>query len=249
MTVHFIGAGPGAGDLLTLRAVRLLGESAVCLYAGTYVGDEVLSHCGPGALLVDTQNLDLDEIIDQCVAAHERGHDVARLCSGDPSIYSALAEQTRRLDRAGVPWDVTPGVPAFAAAAALIGRELTVPEVAQSVVLTRAQRDSTQMPETESLASFARTRATLALHLAIRRTRELAAQLSEHYGADCPVVVVANAEQPGQKILSGTLADIGEQVEAAGLRQAAVVLVGWALAAEDFTESHLYGSRVRRPTG
>ena len=249
MTVHFIGAGPGAADLLTVRAVRILSESPVCLYAGTYIRSEVLVHCPDGARLIDTANLHLDEIVAQCVAAHERGEDVARLCSGDPSLYSAVAEQTRRLDRAGVPWDVTPGVPAYAAAAALIGRELTVPEVAQTVVLTRAQRDSTKMPETESLAHFARSRATLVLHLAIRRTRELAASLVDDYGADCPAVVVANAEQPDQQILRGTLSDIGSQVEAADLRQAAVVLVGWALAATEFAESHLYGTRVRPPLG
>lgn len=246
MTVHFIGAGPGAADLLTLRAVRLVGESQVCLYAGTYIGTEVLAHCPDGAQLVDTQHLDLDAITEHCVRAHEAGHDVARLCSGDPSIYSAIAEQTRRLDRAGVPWDVTPGVPAYAAAAALIGRELTVPEVAQSVVLTRAQRDSTKMPDTESLAHFAKSRATLVLHLAIRRTREIMATLIGDYGQDCPVVVVANAEQPDQVVLRGTLGDIADQVEAAGLRQAAVILVGRALAArerDDFVESHLYGTR------
>ncbi|GAB3051757.1 precorrin-4 C(11)-methyltransferase [Intrasporangium mesophilum] len=247
MTIHFIGAGPGAADLLTLRAVGLLERSEVCLYAGTYIGPEVLAHCRPDAMLVDTQHLHLDAIVEHCIRAHETGHDVARLCSGDPSIYSAIAEQTRRLDRAGVPWDVTPGVPAYAAAAALIGRELTVPEVAQSVVLTRAHRDSTQMPATEALAEFARTRATLVLHLAIRQTRRLAGELVGDYGADCPVVVVANAEQPGQLVLRGTLADIADQVEGARLRQAAVILVGRALGAresDDFVESHLYGTRV-----
>lgn len=247
MTVHFIGAGPGAADLLTLRAVGLMEVSEVCLYAGTYIGPEVLAHCRPGATLVDTQQLHLDAIVEHCVAAHQAGHDVARLCSGDPSIYSAIAEQTRRLDRAGVPWDVTPGVPAYAAAAALVGRELTVPEIAQSVVLTRAHRDSTQMPETEALAEFARTRATLVLHLAIRHTRRIACELVADYGADCPVVVVANAEQPGELILRGTLADIADQVEAVQLRQAAVILVGRALGAresDDFVESHLYGTRV-----
>ncbi|WP_404390578.1 cobalt-precorrin-4/precorrin-4 C(11)-methyltransferase [Humibacillus xanthopallidus] len=251
MTVHFIGAGPGAADLLTIRAARLISESPVCLYAGTYIGADVLSHCPPDALLVDTQHLDLDAIVAACVEAHAAGHDVARLCSGDPSLYSAVAEQTRRLDRAGVPWDVTPGVPAYAAAAALVGRELTVPEVAQSVVLTRAHRDSTQMPEGESLAHFARTGATLVLHLAIRRTRELMASLVGDYGPACPVVVVAEAEQPGQLVLRGTLADIADAVEAAGLRQAAVILVGPALGArdtDDFVESHLYGTRIRPRT-
>ena len=245
MTVHFVGAGPGAADLLTVRAVRLLQSSPVCLYAGTYLDAEVLAHCPPGTTLVDTQHLDLDQIVEHLRTAHEAGHDVARLCSGDPSLYSALAEQTRRLDRLGIPWDVTPGVPAYAAAAAVVGRELTVPEVAQSVVLTRTQAASTQMPERESLAAFAATRATLALHLAIRRTRALCAELAGEYGEGCPVVVVAHASQPGQVVLRGTLADMADQVEAAGLRQAAVILVGEALRAEEFVESHLYGPRPR----
>ncbi|MER7072826.1 SAM-dependent methyltransferase [Terrabacter sp. NPDC000476] len=247
MTVHFIGAGPGAADLLTVRAVRLIAAAPVCLYAGTYIGAEVLAHCPEGAELVDTQRLDLDAITAHCLRAHEAGQDVARLCSGDPSLYSAVAEQTRRLDRLGVPWDVTPGVPAYAAAAALVGRELTVPEVAQSVVLTRVHRDSTAMPSTESLAHFARSRATLVLHLAIRHTRSLAASLVGDYGAECPVVVVADAERPSQLVLRGTLTDIADQVEAADLRQAAVILVGRALGArdhDDFAESHLYGTRI-----
>ncbi|GAA5160364.1 precorrin-4 C(11)-methyltransferase [Ornithinimicrobium tianjinense] len=240
MTVHFIGAGPGAADLLTLRAVRLLESSPVCLYAGTYLDAEVLSHCPEGAGLVDTQRMTLDEITARLVEAHRAGQDVARLCSGDPSVYSAIAEQTRRLDAAGVPWDVTPGVPAYAATAALVGRELTVPEVAQSVVLTRAQKDSTKMPPGEQLAAFAATGATLVLHLAIRHTRRLAEELTEHYGADCPVVVGSQVSQPDELVLRGTLADIADQVEAHGLTQAAVILVGRALAAEDFAESHLY---------
>ena len=248
MTVHFIGAGPGAADLLTLRAVRLLETSGVCVYAGTYLDGAVLGHCPPGATLVDSQHLDLDAITGHLVAAHEAGHDVARLCSGDPSLYSALAEQTRRLDAAGVPWDVTPGVPAYAAAAARVGRELTVPEVAQTVILTRAQAASTAMPETESLTYLARSRATLVLHLAVRRTRELAASLVDAYGADCPVVVVGNASQPDETVLRGTLADIADAVEATGLRQAAVIMVGRALAARDFTDSHLYDSHRSRPT-
>ena len=169
MTVHFIGAGPGAADLLTVRAVRLLASSPVCVYAGTYLDAEVLSHCPPGATLIDSAGLSLDEITAHLVAAHGAGKDVARLCSGDPSLYSALAEQARRLDRAGVPWDVTPGVPAYAAAAAILGRELTVPGLAQTVILTRTQAASTAMPESESLERLAATGATLVLHLAIRR--------------------------------------------------------------------------------
>lgn len=245
MTVHFIGAGPGAGDLLTLRAVSLLARSRVCLYAGTYVAAEVLAHCPPDVELVDTQRLDLDEIIDHLVRADRAGLDVARLCSGDPSLYSALAEQARRLDRAGVRWDVTPGVPAYAAAAAVVGRELTVPGLAQTVVLTRAQRDSTAMPPGEELATYARTGATLVLHLAILHIRRIAEQLGEHYGLDCPVMVGFLVSQPEELVLRGTLADIADQVEGAGLRQAAVVIVGRALGAEGFVDSHLYGSRPR----
>lgn len=241
MTVHFIGAGPGAADLLTLRAVELLRRSPVCLYAGTYLDPEVLAHCAPDAELIDTQKLDLDEIIGHCARAHAAGKDVARLCSGDPSLYSALTEQKARLDALGIPWDVTPGVPAYAAAAALLGAELTVPEQVQSVVLTRTQSRSTVMPESESLANFARTRATLILHLAITRIRVLAEELTPDYGADCPVAVVYRATQPEQRVLRGTLADIADRVEAAGLRQAAVILVGGALAESvNCAQSHLY---------
>ncbi|MFC8501346.1 cobalt-precorrin-4/precorrin-4 C(11)-methyltransferase [Pedococcus sp. NPDC057267] len=247
MTVHFIGAGPGAADLLTLRAVRLIATSRMCLYAGTYLDAEVLSHCPADAELIDTQHLDLDAITEHLVRATNEGWDVARLCSGDPSVYSAVAEQARRLDRAGVPWDVTPGVSAYAATAAAVGRELTVPEVAQSVVLTRAQRDSTAMPSGEALGSFAATSATLVLHLAVRHTRRLADELAEHYGADCPVVVGSQVSQPAELILRGTLADIADQVESHELRQAAVIIVGWALAAEGFVDSHLYSSRGRTP--
>jgi precorrin-4/cobalt-precorrin-4 C11-methyltransferase len=245
VTVHFIGAGPGAADLLTVRAVRLLESSPVCVYAGTYVDDQILVHCPLHATLIDSQHLDLDQITDHLVAADKRGEDVARLCSGDPSIYSALAEQTRRLDAAGVSWDVTPGVPAYAAAAAIIGRELSVPELAQTVILTRTQAASTVMPETESLAYLAQTRATMIIHLGIRRTRQICAELTSAYGPDCPVAVVANATQPTERVLRGTLATIADQVEDTGLRQAAVIMVGEALHAEEFVESHLYGKRTR----
>jgi len=245
MTVHFIGAGPGAGDLLTVRAVRLLESSPVCIYAGTYIDTDILSHCPPNATLIDSQHLDLDQITGQMLSAHVSGSDVARLCSGDPSIYSALAEQTRRLDEAQVPWDVTPGVPAYAAAAAILGRELTVPELAQTVILTRTYAVSTAMPESESLTYLAQSRATLVLHLAIRQVRRLSAELVPAYGADCPVAVVARASQPGELVLRGTLADVADQVEASGLRQAAVILVGHALQPESFIESHLYGKRDR----
>ncbi|MFI5780506.1 precorrin-4 C(11)-methyltransferase [Nocardia sp. NPDC051570] len=247
MTVHFIGAGPGAADLLTVRAVRLLRESPVCLYAGSYLDPEVLAHCAPGAELIDTQDLDLDRIIEHCRVAHAAGQEVARLCSGDPSIYSALAEQTRRLDAIGVPWDVTPGVPAYAAAAALLGTELTVPELVQSVVLTRTRARSTAMPESEALDRFASTGATLVLHLAITRIRALAEELGADYGVNCPVAVVYRASQPEQLVLRGTLATIAEQVESAGLTRAAVIIVGRALGrTTDCVESHLYDpARVR----
>ncbi len=245
MTVHFIGAGPGAADLLTVRAVRLIESCPVCVYAGTYIDDQILAHCPPGATLIDSQHLDLDEITDQLIAADQRGEEVARLCSGDPSIYSAVAEQARRLDAAQVSWDVTPGVPAYAAAAAIIGRELTVPELAQTVILTRTQAASTAMPETESLAYLAETRATMIIHLAIRRIRQITAQLTPAYGPTCPVAVVANATRPNERVLRGTLATIADKVEEAGLRQAAVIMVGEALHAEDFAESHLYGKRRR----
>ncbi|MBU2698442.1 cobalt-precorrin-4/precorrin-4 C(11)-methyltransferase [Pimelobacter sp. 30-1] len=247
MTVHFVGAGPGAADLITLRAAALLGAADVVLYPGTYLDAEVLAHCRPDARRVDTQELDLDRITATMVEAHAAGLDVVRLTSGDPSLYSALHEQTRRLDAAGVAWDVTPGVPAYAAAAATVGRELTVPLLAQSVVLTRTQARSTAMPERESLAAYAATGATLVLHLAITRTRTLMAELDPFYGADCPVAVVARASQPDELVLRGTVGTIAALVEEAGLRQAAVILVGPALASASDAESYLYSTeRVTR---
>jgi precorrin-4/cobalt-precorrin-4 C11-methyltransferase len=250
MTVHFIGAGPGAADLLTVRAVNLLNVSTVCLYAGTYVTVDVLAHCPAGAELIDTARLDLDQITEHLVRAHLAGHDVARLCSGDPSLYSALHEQTRRLDSADVPWDVTPGVPAYAAAAAIVGVELTVPELAQTIILTRAQARSTAMPDGENLEKLAATGATLVLHLAITQISSIATRLTPFYGEDCPVAVVHRATQHDELVLEGTLRDIADAVEAAGLRQAAVIMVGPALGREAVpgaqTESHLYSpSRPR----
>ena len=248
MTVHFVGAGPGAADLITLRAAALLAGADVVLYPGTYVDADVLGHCKPDARLIDTQDLDLDQITASMVDADRDGLAVVRLTSGDPSIYSALHEQAKRLDAAGVPWDVTPGVPAYAAAAAVVGAELTVPELVQSVVLTRTQARSTAIPDAEALANFARTNATLVLHLAITRIRDLATQLVEHYGTDCPVVVVSRVSQPAELVLRGTLADIADAVETAELKQAAVILVGRALSEEvRASESFLYAaSRDRR---
>jgi precorrin-4/cobalt-precorrin-4 C11-methyltransferase len=240
VTVHFVGAGPGAADLLTVRAARLLAAAGVVLFPGTYLDPGVLAHVSPDASLIDTQDLDLDQVTGHLIAAHRAGRETVRLASGDLSVYSALAEQTQRLDEAGVPWDVTPGVPAYAAAAAIAGRELTVPLVAQSVVLTRAQARSTAMPATESLAAFAATRATLVLHLAVTRTRALMAEIEPHYGPDCPVVVVYRASQPGELVLRGTVATIAGAVEEAALRQAAVIIVGRALDPRGGGESHLY---------
>jgi precorrin-4/cobalt-precorrin-4 C11-methyltransferase len=242
VTVHFIGAGPGAADLVTLRAARIIATAPVCLYAGALVPRELLDTAPPGARLVDTADLDLDRITAELVAAHEAGHDVARLHSGDPSVYSAMAEQMRRLDAAGVPYDVVPGVPAFAAAAASLKRELTVPGVGQTVVLTRTSARSTPMPPGEELAAYAATGATLVLHLAVQRIDELAPQLAAYYGDDGPVAVVARASRDDEVVLRGTLADIAGQVEAAGVRRTAVVIVGPVLAAAEFPDSHLYST-------
>lgn len=242
MTVHFIGAGPGAADLITVRGRDLLARCPVCLYPGSLTPPDLLAHCPDGARLVDTADLTLDEITAELVAAHGAGRDVARLCSGDPSIYSAVAEQLRRLEVAGVPYDITPGVPAFAAAAAVLGRELTVPTVGQSLVLTRVQARSTTMPAGENLATFAASGATLALHLAIGRIEQVTAELIPHYGADCPAAVVAHASQPRQRALRGTLGDIAEQVRAAGIKRAAMIFVGRVLAAKSFPDSFLYSA-------
>ncbi|GGM72955.1 precorrin-4 C(11)-methyltransferase [Longimycelium tulufanense] len=240
MTVHFIGAGPGAADLITVRGQSLIASSPVCLYAGSLVPPELLSHCPPGVRLVDTANLTLDEIVDEMLDAHTQGLDVARLHSGDPSVFSAMAEQMRRLDAAGIPYDVTPGVPAFAAAAATLTRELTVPGVGQTVILTRTSARATPMPPGEDLATLGRSRATMVLHLAVQRIEQLVEELTPHYGADCPVAVVTRASRADEVVLRGTLADIADQVRAAGIVRTAVVVVGQVLTAAQFPDSHLY---------
>ena len=246
MTVHFIGAGPGAADLITVRGRDLIAQCPVCLYAGSIVPKELLQYCPPGARIVDTAPMSLDEIEAEFVAAHDKNHDVARLHSGDLSIYSALAEQTRRLERLGIPYTVTPGVPAFAAAAAVLGRELTVPEIAQSVVLTRMPGRASVMPEGETLAAFAATGATLAIHLAIHALDAIVDTLLPVYGADCPVAVVVRASCPDERVLRGTLGSIRAQVAAEPIERTALVLVGQALAAHDFRESALYDPDYRR---
>lgn len=244
--IHFVGAGPGAADLITVRAARRLAECAVCLYAGSLVPADVLAHCPSGARLVDTANLTLDEIIATMVEADQAGLDVVRLCSGDPSVFSAVAEQVRRLERAGIGYDITPGVPAFAAAAAVLGRELTVPGVGQSVVLTRIAQRATPMPAGEKLHAFAATGATLVLHLAVQAIDEVVDQLRPHYGGNCPVAVVARASRDDELVLRGTLSTIAAEVHAAGIRRTAVIIVGRTLAAEQFRDSHLYSAERSR---
>jgi precorrin-4/cobalt-precorrin-4 C11-methyltransferase len=246
VTVHFVGAGPGAADLITLRAQRLLASAPVCLYAGSLVPPEVLAHCPPGAQLVDTAELTLDQITQALVEADRRGQDVVRLCSGDPSIFSAVAEQMRRLDEAGVGYDVTPGVPAFAAAAAALGRELTVPGVSQTVVLSRIAQRATAMPPGEELAHLAALQTTLVLHLAVGAIDDVVETVTPHYGPDCPSAVVAYASRSDELILRGQLADIADQVHAAEVRRTAVIIVGPVLAAAGFPDSHLYSSQRDR---
>ena len=246
MTVHFIGAGPGAADLITVRGRDFLSRCPVCLYAGSIVPPALLAHCPPGARLVDTAPLSLDEIEMEFAAAHAAGLDIARLHSGDLSIYSAVAEQIRRLERRGIPYTLTPGVPAFAAAAAALGRELTLPEVAQSVVLTRVSGRASRMPEAERLDAFARTGATLAIHLAVHAIDGIVAELSPILGSDCPVAVVYHASWPDERIVRGGLADIGEKLADAGVERTALVVVGRALAAEGFRDSALYDPNYQR---
>jgi precorrin-4/cobalt-precorrin-4 C11-methyltransferase len=246
MTVHFIGAGPGAADLITLRGRDIIARCPVCLYAGSLIPKEFLGFCPQGARIVDTAPLSLDEIEAEFVAAHEAGQDVARLQSGDLSVYSVLAEQLRRLKRRGIPYTLTPGVPAFAAAAAALGCELTVPEVAQSVVLTRVEGRASRMPDSETLAAFAATGATLAIHLAIHALDKAVAELAPFYGEDCPVAVVAEASRPDERIVRGTLRDICAKLAVEPIERTALILVGRALAAEDFRESALYDADYRR---
>ncbi|MGW3570347.1 precorrin-4 C(11)-methyltransferase [Streptomyces sp. NPDC000941] len=247
MTVYFIGAGPGAADLITVRGARTLARCRVCLYAGSLVPRELLAECPPDARLVDTARLNLDQITDELVGAHRAGEDVARLHSGDPSVFSAVAEQMRRLDAHGVPYEVIPGVPAFAAAAAALGRELTVPTVGQTVVLTRVAQQATPMPDGEDLATLGRSRALIVLHLAARYVDRVVAELLPHYGADCPAAVVARASRPDELVLRGTLGDIADRVKEAGVVRTAVIMVGRTLAAEQFRDSHLYSARRERP--
>jgi precorrin-4/cobalt-precorrin-4 C11-methyltransferase len=250
MTVHFIGAGPGAADLITLRGRDLIAACPVCLYAGSLVPEALLSHCPKGARIVNTAPMSLDEIMAEISRADAIGQDVARLHSGDLSVWSAMGEQLRRLRALGIPYDVTPGVPSFAAAAAALGTELTLPGVAQSLVLTRTSGRASAMPESESLEAFAKTGATLAIHLSVHVLAEVQARLIPHYGAACPVAVVFRASWPDQKIIRATLGTIDPAIGVG--ERTGLILVGPALSAEGFEESQLYAGnydRRYRPVG
>ena len=240
MTVHFIGAGPGAPDLITVRGRDLIARCPVCLYAGSLVPAALLDYCPPDARIVDTAPLSLDDIADEFARAEAEGQDVARLHSGDLSVWSAMGEQLRRLDRLGIDYTVTPGVPSFAAAAAALRQELTLPGVTQSLVLTRTSGRASAMPEAERLASFAATGATLAIHLSIHVLDQVTAELIPHYGPACPVAIVYRASWPDQLVLRGTLSTIGSQIGETPIERTALILVGPVLASRDFAESALY---------
>jgi len=250
MTVHFIGAGPGAPDLITVRGLTIIQRCPVVLYAGSLVPAEVVAEAPAGARVVDTAPMNLDEIIAEMQAAHEAGQDIARVHSGDPSLYGAIAEQMRRLDGLKIPYDVTPGVPAFAAAAAALATELTLPEISQTVILTRTAVRSSSMPEGEDLETLGRSGATLAVHLSVNNLARVVRELTPHYGADCPVVVAYRATWPDQQFIRGTLSDIRDKVKAAGITRTALILVGRVLGETSFDESRLYAAdhhHVLRP--
>jgi precorrin-4/cobalt-precorrin-4 C11-methyltransferase len=246
VTIHFIGAGPGAPDLITVRGRDLIARCPVCLYAGSLVPRALLDHCPPGARIVDTAPMSLDEIVEECRRATGDEQDVARLHSGDLSIWSALGEQLRRLDAAGIAYTVTPGVPSFAAAAAVLGQELTLPEVAQSVVLTRTSGRASAMPAGEDLKAFAATGATLAVHLSIHVLDKVVAELTPFYGADCGVAVVYRATWPDERIVRGTLATIAAEIAKTPMERTALILVGKVLGTRDFRESALYDPGYQR---
>ena len=246
MTVHFIGAGPGAPDLITVRGRDLIARCPVCLYAGSLVPRALLDHCPPGAEIVDTAPMSLDEIVAACCAATEQGRDVARLHSGDLSVWSALGEQLRRLDEEGIPYTITPGVPSFAAAAAALGQELTLPELAQSVVLTRTSGRASAMPPSETLQAFGVTGATLAIHLSIHVLDKVVAELVPHYGVDCPAAVVYRASWPDERVIRATLGTIAVEVGKNSIERTALIVVGKVLGARDFRNSALYDAAYQR---
>jgi len=240
MSVFFIGAGPGAPDLITLRALRLIERCPVCLYAGSLVPEEIAASAPADARVLDTSGMTLDEILAEITAAHDRGQDVARVHSGDPSIYGAIGEQMRALRAAGIPCEIVPGVPAFAAAAAALRCELTLPGVSQTIILTRTSGKASPMPQGEELERLAQSGATLAIHLSVRRIREVVRALVPHYGADCPVAVIYRASWPDERIITGRLDDIAGKVRIAKITKTALILAGRVLDGEDFTQSSLY---------
>jgi len=240
LTVHFIGAGPGAPDLITVRALKLIQEAPVVLYAGSLVPEAIIAEAKADARVLDTAPMNLDEIIAEIETAHAKGFDVARVHSGDPSIYGAIAEQMRRLDDLGIAYDVTPGVSAYAAAAAAIGRELTLPDVSQTVIITRTAVRSSSMPEGEDLETLGRSGATLAIHLSVNNLAKVVRELTPIYGADCPVVVAYRVSWPDEDIIHGTLSDIRDKVKAAGHTRTALIMVGRVLGEEGFDDSRLY---------
>ncbi len=246
MTIHFIGAGPGAADLITLRGKELIASSPVCLYAGSLVPDTMLAWCPHNARIVNTAPLDLNQIEAEFIAAHERGEDVARLHSGDVSVWSAMGEQLRRLQGLGIPYTITPGVPSFAAAAATLGQELTLPEVAQSLVLTRTSGRASAMPEGESLLAFAKTGSTLAIHLSIHALDKVVAELMPQMGADCPVAIVYRASWPDERIIRATLGTIEARLKDSPMERTALIFVGRVLEDQDFRESALYDPEYKR---
>ncbi len=240
MTVHFIGAGPGAADLITVRGLRLIEKCPICLYAGSLVPIEIIEAAPDDALVIDTAPMHLDEILKEIDTAHVDGKDVARVHSGDPSLYGAIAEQMRRLDALGIPYDVTPGVPAFAAAAALLQQELTLPGIAQTVIVTRTDGKASPMPEGEDLDTLGKSGATLAIHLSVRNLSRVTAELTPHYGEDCPVIVVYRATWPDEKVIRGTLSDIRQKVREEKITRTALILVGPVFADREFEDSRLY---------
>jgi precorrin-4/cobalt-precorrin-4 C11-methyltransferase len=246
MTVHFIGAGPGAPDLITIRGRDLIAACPVCLYAGSLVPRALLAWCPPDARIVDTAPLSLDQIVAEIVRAAAEGQDVARLHSGDLSVWSAMGEQLRRLDSLRLPYTVTPGVPSFAAGAAALAQELTLPGVAQSVVLTRTGGRASSMPGRETLANFAATGATIAIHLSIHVLDQVVNELAPFYGQDCPVVIVYRASWPDERVIRGTLATIAAQVRETTMERTALILVGPVLGARDFQDSALYDADYQR---
>lgn len=251
MTVHFIGAGPGAPDLITVRGRDLIRRCPVVLYAGSLVPEAVVAEAPAGARVIDTAPMTLDAIIDEMVAADAAGHDVARVHSGDPALYGAIAEQIRRLRALGIAHDITPGVPAYAAAAAALDMELTLPGICQSVILTRTATRSSPMPPGEDLATFAQSRATMAIHLSITNLANVIRALAPAYGDECPVIVAYRVGWPDEMFLRGTLATIRERVKAAGITRTALIMVGHALGSDTaFDDSRLYAadhSHVLRP--